>query len=70
MSARGDDDSADAYLTPEARARREIDAQLAACGWLVQDRKAMNLYAGQGVAVREFITAPGHRRADYVLVED
>jgi len=38
--------------TPEARARQNIDAQLAACGWLVQDRVAMNLYAGQGVAVR------------------
>ena len=44
---------ADAYLTPEAKARVEIDRQLVACGWVVQDRKAMNLYALQGAAVRE-----------------
>jgi type I restriction enzyme R subunit len=73
MSARGDsanDDSADAYLTAEAKARVEIDRQLVACGWVVQDRKAMNLYAAQGVAVREFIMATGHGRADYVLFVD
>ena len=51
------------------RARREIDAELAACGWVVQDRKALNLYAGQGVAVREFVMAPGHGRADRVLAD-
>jgi hypothetical protein len=53
------------YLTAEARARVEIDRQLEACGWVVQDRSAMNLYAAQGVAVREFIMATGHGRADY-----
>lgn len=58
------------YLPAEGRARREIDRQLAACGWLVQDRAAMNLYAGQGVAVREFIMAPAHGRADYLLFVD
>lgn len=60
----------DVYLTAEARARVEIDRQLAACGWAVQDRSAMNLYAGQGVAVREFIMAKGHGRADYLLFID
>jgi type I restriction enzyme R subunit len=30
----------------------------------------MNLYAGQGVAVREFSMAPGHGRADYLLFVD
>ena len=60
----------DAYLAAEARARVEIDRQLAACGWVVQDRAEMNLYAGQGVAVREFIMAPGHGRADYLLFVD
>ena len=59
-----------AYLTAEAKARVEIDRQLLACGWLVQDRKAMNLYAGQGIAVREFIMAVGHGRADYLLFID
>jgi hypothetical protein len=48
------------YLTAEARARVGIDRQLVQCGWVVQDRKAMNLYAAQGVAVREFIMATGH----------
>lgn len=58
------------YLTAEARARVEIDRQLDACGWVVQDRSAMNLYAGQGVAVREFIMATGHGRTDYLLFID
>jgi len=60
----------DTYLTAESRARVEIDRQLAACGWVVQDRSAMNLYASQGVAVREFIMATGHGRADYLLFVD
>lgn len=54
--------------TPEARARQNIDAQLTACGWLVQDRHAMNLYAGRGVAVREFPLETGY--ADYLLFVD
>jgi len=40
--------------TPEAQARRNIDKQLEACGWVIQNRNAMNLYAGQGVAVLIF----------------
>lgn len=58
------------YLPAEARARVEIDRQLGAAGWLVQDRADMNLYAAQGVAVREFTMASGHGRADYVLFVD
>ena len=58
------------YLPAEARARVEIDRQIVACGWLVQNRAETNLYAGQGVAVREFIMAPGHGRADYLLFVD
>ena len=58
------------YLPVEARARVEIDRQLGAAGWLVQDRADMNLYAAQGVAVREFTMASGHGRADYVLFVD
>jgi len=54
----------------EVRARRLIDAQLSAAGWQVQDRRALNLYAGQGVAVREVIMAAGHGRADYILYVD
>jgi type I restriction enzyme R subunit len=61
---------ADDRLPAEARARTLIDEQLEAAGWVVQDRKALNLFAGQGVAVREFIMALGHGRADYLLYVD
>jgi integrase len=54
--------------TPEARARENIDSQLAACGWAVQDRAVMNLYAGRGVAVREYPLDTGY--ADYLLFVD
>jgi type I restriction enzyme, R subunit len=37
---------------------------------VVQDRKALNLFAGQGVAVREVIMAKVHGRADYLLYVD
>ncbi len=43
-----------------------IDAQLAASGWLVQDRGAMNRSAGLGVAVREYPLATGP--CDYLLL--
>lgn len=56
------------YLTPEQKARREIDKQLEACGWAIQDYKAVNLYASEGVAVREYLTSDGV--ADYVLFVD
>src|SRR3954454_10997279 len=51
----------------ERRARVLIDSQLSTAGWRVQDRAAMNLFAGPGVAVRETIMAKGHGRADYLL---
>ena len=54
--------------TPEARARQNIDTQLIACGWVIQDRMAMNLFACQGVAVREFPLETGI--ADYLLFVD
>jgi type I restriction enzyme R subunit len=60
----------DAYLSAEARARVQIDRQLISCGWLVQTRAEMNLYAGHGVAVREFIMGQGHGRVDYLLFVD
>ena len=50
---------------PEARAREDIDRQLEATGWVVQDRDSLNLFAGPGVAVREFPVEGGE--ADYVL---
>src|SRR5439155_20074074 len=60
----------DAYLTAEAQARVQIDKELDAAGWLVQDAHAVNLAAGQGVAVREFILKPPHGRVDYLLFVD
>ncbi|MBA2317406.1 MAG: hypothetical protein H0V93_06465, partial [Euzebyales bacterium] len=46
-------------LLPEQRARVRIDAMLTAAGWVVQDYKSVNLYAGTGVAVRELVTDAG-----------
>ena len=46
----------------------EIDEQLAACGWVVQDYKHAAVAAAQGVAVREVPTDAGP--ADYVLFVD
>ena len=57
-------------LAAEQRARVLIDKQLVAAGWVVQDKKDLNLFAAQGVAVRESIMAPGHGRADYLLYVD
>jgi type I restriction enzyme R subunit len=54
-------------LAAEQRARVLIDRQLTDAGWVVQDRRDLNLFAGQGVAVREVIMAKGHGRADYLI---
>jgi len=51
--------------TPEQRARQNIDKLLQAAGWVVQDRRDLNLGAGLGVAVREFPLSTGP--ADYLL---
>jgi type I restriction enzyme R subunit len=55
-------------MKPEEKARENIDVLLAACGWIVQDRAAMNLYASRGVAVREYPLETGF--ADYLLFVD
>ena len=57
----------DDYLAREAKARVEIDKQLAASGWKVQSQKTLNLSAGPGVAVREFTLEKPHGRVDYLL---
>jgi len=56
-------------MTPEEQARQEIDRQLVAAGWMVQDRAAMDIYAGPGVAIREF-PLRGGEEADYLLYAD
>ena len=56
--------------TPEQRARREIDRNLSAAGWLVQSRQDLDLTAGRGIAVREFQMKSGFGFADYLLYLD
>ncbi len=41
-------------LLPEQEARLQIDAQLEAAGWTVQDAKEINLHAQLGAATRDF----------------
>ncbi len=55
-------------MTPEQRARQQIDRQLEQAGWIVQDFRQMNMSAGMGVAVREFPLTTGF--ADYMLYVD
>ena len=52
-------------MTPEQKARQVIDKKLEQSGWIVQDMKQLNLFAGLGVAVREFPTSTGP--VDYAL---
>ena len=52
-------------MTPEQKAREVIDKKLEQSGWIVQDMSRPNLYAGLGVALREFPTSTGP--VDYAL---
>ncbi|GGK71039.1 type III restriction endonuclease subunit R [Sphaerisporangium melleum] len=52
----------------EREVREEVDRMLRAAGWQVQDADRVNLFAGDGVAVREAYTASGP--ADYLLYAD
>ena len=54
--------------TPEQKARDTIDLLLKQAGWSVQHAKKIDLYAGQGQAIREYQTDAGP--ADYVLFVD
>ena len=53
---------------PEQIARDHIDKQLMTCGWIIQGIKQVNLHAGIGIAVKEYLTDVGP--ADYVLFVD
>ena len=55
-------------LNPEQQARQQIDAQLAACGWVVQDYRQFNPSAGRGLALREVPLKSG--TCDYLLLVD
>lgn len=57
-----------ANQNPEQITRDNIDKQLTACGWVIQSIKQINLNAGTGVAVKEYLTDVGP--ADYVLFVD
>jgi hypothetical protein len=56
--------------SPEAAARLSIDVALVAAGWVLQDVSSINLYAGRGIAVREFPLKSGYGFADYLLFVD
>ena len=53
---------------PEQIARDAIDAQLRSAGWVVQSNHAIDFFAGEGQAVREYPTDTGP--ADYVFFID
>ena len=57
-------------MTPEQRARTNIDRLLELAGWAVQYVGALNVHAARGVAVREFPLRHGHGAADYLLYVD
>ena len=52
-------------MTPEVKARQQIDQKLEQAGWIIQDLLKLNLSSSVGVAVREYPTDTGP--ADYVL---
>ena len=52
----------------EAETREDIDKKLIVAGWVIQDKKRLNLYESLGVAVREMDTDTGP--ADYMLFID
>jgi type I restriction enzyme M protein len=45
--------TASPYINPEQSARQQIDEQLLAAGWLVQDYRQFKPVAGLGIAVRK-----------------
>jgi len=52
-------------MTPEAKARVNIDKMLAGAGYVLQDMRDFNRAAAIGVAVREYPTQSGP--VDYLL---
>jgi type I restriction enzyme, R subunit len=51
-------------MTPEEKARQQIDLLLQQSGWIVQDRTQINLAADPGIAIREAALRTGE--ADYL----
>lgn len=57
-------------MSPEQRARAEIDRVLTAAGWSVCSVAQANIHGNRGVAIREFPLADGYGFADYLLYVD
>lgn len=55
-------------VTPEEKARQQIDAQLTAVGWAVQDYTRFDPSVARGIALREVPLKGG--RCDYLLLAD
>ena len=53
-------------MTPEEKARIEIDKMLEQAGWIIQDRSELNIRASMGVAIREFVMKD-NGESDYLL---
>ena len=53
-------------MTPEKKARRNIDKMLEAAGWQIQDYAERDTDAAMDVAVREY-RLRANQRADYLL---
>jgi type I restriction enzyme, R subunit len=54
-------------MTPEAKARIDIDKLLGQAGWLVCGMGDFDIHAAEGVAIREFPLNSGFGFADYLL---
>ena len=55
-------------MTPEQLACQQIDAQLIASGWAIQDYAQFNPAAAHGIALREVPLKSG--QCDYLLLVD
>jgi type I restriction enzyme R subunit len=55
-------------MSPEQQSRQQIDAQLLAAGWFVQDYTKIDFTAGRGIALREVPLKSG--TCDYLLLVD
>ena len=55
--------------SPEELAREKIDKLLAECGWTIQNRSTINLFAARGVALREALLKE-RDEVDYLLFVD
>ncbi len=55
-------------LPPEALARQQIDAQLVAAGWIIQNYRGVDFSAGRGIVLREVPLKTGP--CDYLLLVD